>query len=291
MPEQNLDSKRGYLHEEFHLFRLRDRSLGEVEYHYHDFHKLMFLYAGEVDYAVEGQRCMMRPGDLVTVPRGALHRPVVSPGKEYDRLIVYLSPEFLRRESTEACDLELCFTGQYRALGPVLRPAGSAAGGLVALLKSAQEAAFDREGYGGDLLSRAIMIQFLITLCRLGQQGRLVSPQAEPRSEKNAEILRYIGENLTEILSVEELSRRFYISPYHLMHRFREENGVTLHSYILAKRLMLARDLISSGVSATEACFSCGCRDYSAFARAYKKQFGVSPRGKLSADMERVRKE
>ena len=291
MPEQNLDSKRGYLHGEFRLFRLRDRGLPEVEYHYHDFHKLMFLYAGEVDYAVEGQRCVMRPGDLVTVPRGALHRPVVSPGKEYDRLIVYLSPEFLRRESTETCDLELCFTGQYRTLGPVLRPTGAAAGVLAALLKGAQEAAFDREGYGGELLSRAIMIQFLITLYREGNQGRLSSPKAEPRSEKNAEILRYIGENLAEDLSVEALSRRFYISQYHLMRRFREENGVTLHSYILAKRLMLARDLISTGVGATEACFACGCRDYSAFARAYKKQFGVSPRGKLSAVMDGLRQE
>ena len=63
-----------------------------------------------------------------------------------------------------------------------------------------------------------------------------------------------------------------------MMRRFKEETGYTIHNYVVTKRLMLARDRISAGVPVGEACYACGFRDYSAFARAYKKLFSASPR-------------
>ena len=158
-------------------------------------------------------------------------------------------------------------------------------------MHAAEQAAFEKNGYGSALLCKARLIQLLIEIARAGKDHRLQSVRTVSRDGKNTEILRYIGENFTEPLSVDALARRFFISRYHLMHRFRQENGVTIHSYILAKRLMWARDLIAAGMPATEACFACGCRDYSAFARAYKKQFGASPRGQVSGSLERVTKE
>ncbi len=276
--------RRGYLNEEFRIFHLRDQAAIEVEYHYHDFHKLMFLYEGEVEYIVEGQRCAMAPGDLVIVPRGALHRPVVQPDTVYDREILYLSPDFLRAVSTPTCDLEACFAGTQG----VLRPHGAKSGQLKELALGAERAWKAPDRFGSDLLCRSILIQLLITLVRAEEDKRLVTLRTEPREQKSAEILRYISDHITDPLPIESLAQKFYISRYHLMHRFREENGVTIHSYILAKRLLLARDLIAAGHSATDACYLCGCRDYSAFARAYKKQFGVSPRGKIARTLERV---
>ena len=48
------------------------------------------------------------------------------------------------------------------------------------------------------------------------------------------------------------------------------------------KRLRVARDLIAQGMRTTDACFQCGYHDYSAFSRAYKKRFQVSPRADLT---------
>ena len=63
-----------------------------------------------------------------------------------------------------------------------------------------------------------------------------------------------------------------------MMRRFREETGTTIHSYLVGKRLMLARELILGGTAAKEAAARSGFSDYSAFSRAYKKEFGCSPR-------------
>ena len=54
MPEGLEGDKRGYLLENFRLFRLKDTSTRTLEYHYHEFDKLILLLGGKVTYMVEG---------------------------------------------------------------------------------------------------------------------------------------------------------------------------------------------------------------------------------------------
>ena len=89
--------------------------------------------------------------------------------------------------------------------------------------------------------------------------------------------------HLTEEVRIDQLAERFYISKFHMMRRFREETGTTVHTYLSDRRLMLARDLIAQGMAATDACFRSGFRSYSSFSRAYGKLFGTTPTGR--ADM------
>ena len=73
------------------------------------------------------------------------------------------------------------------------------------------------------------------------------------------------------------LAGRFYISKYHMMRRFRQETGYSVHGYLTEKRLLLARQLLGRGCTPAEAALQAGYQDYSTFSRAYKKQFGCSP--------------
>ena len=61
------------------------------------------------------------------------------------------------------------------------------------------------------------------------------------------------------------------------MHLFKQETGTTLASYIAAKRLLYARELLENGCSITEACYNSGFKNYSTFLRAYKKFFQETP--------------
>ena len=88
----------------------------------------------------------------------------------------------------------------------------------------------------------------------------------------------YMNEHLTEDITVDSLAEHFFTSRYYLMHSFKEQTGYTIGNYLSTKRLLFARDLISSGTAVTDACFACGFHNYSTFLRAYKKQFGKSPR-------------
>ena len=94
------------------------------------------------------------------------------------------------------------------------------------------------------------------------------------------DILDYVGEHLCENLSIDLIAGQFYISKYYMMRLFKQETGYTLGQYISQKRLLLAKELLSSGVPGTQVCYDCGFKDYSTFSRAYKQLFGVTPSGR-----------
>ena len=93
--------RRGYLQEDFRLFHLKDDRGTKVNYHYHDFCKVVLLLSGSGHYTVQGRRYLLLPGDIVLVGSRCVHRPEFEPGFLYERVILYISPEILERSSTE----------------------------------------------------------------------------------------------------------------------------------------------------------------------------------------------
>ncbi len=91
------------------------------------------------------------------------------------------------------------------------------------------------------------------------------------------QLLKYINRNLTEDLSIDRLSEKFFFSKYHMMRKFKNETGYTIHNYITSKRLLLARSLINEGTPVMKAAQMSGFNDYTTFVRSYKKQFGNAP--------------
>ena len=267
--------QRGYLHEDWRLFHLSSAVPEPPDWHYHTFHKLIVFLGGPAGYGVEGRSYPLEPGDVVLVPKGCIHRPELAPGAAYERAIVYISPDFLRRRSTADCDLETCFHRARERFEFVVRPRGGRA--ELSRLLAALEHAGREDAFGGALLQDALFLQLLITASRAAEQ--LAQPvHARVRDEKVAALLQYLAAHLTEPVSIDALAARFYVSKYHMMRRFKAETGYTIHSYLTSKRLMLARERIAAGQPATEVCFACGFRDYSTFARAYRKLFSEPPR-------------
>ena len=100
--------KRGYLRDDYRIFHLTDRARRSFAFHYHDFYKVLVLLQGRVNYCVEGRSFSLEPNDVVLISEGELHHPEVLDDSPYERIILYLSPEFLRRYQEEA-DLLRCF--------------------------------------------------------------------------------------------------------------------------------------------------------------------------------------
>ena len=117
MENQNYE-KKGYLLEDFRLFHLHGAQGVKAEYHYHEFCKLLLLVSGTGGYSVEGQRYGLQPGDIVLVGSRAVHRPEFDPNAPYERIIVYIDPEFLQRHSSVDCNLLDVFSSSK---GHVLR--------------------------------------------------------------------------------------------------------------------------------------------------------------------------
>ena len=94
-------------------------------------------------------------------------------------------------------------------------------------------------------------------------------------------MLTFINRHLGDELSLNAVAAQFYISPAQLNRQLKRSVGTTFWHYVLVKRLLLAKSLLLQGVPAGEAARQSGFSEYTAFYRAYKKQFGISPRSDL----------
>ena len=92
------------------------------------------------------------------------------------------------------------------------------------------------------------------------------------------QVVEYINEHYNEPLTLDDLSERFFISKYHLLRKFDAQVGTTVHRYILQKRLLIAKQLLAGGVAPSEACGYCGFGDYANFYRAFRAEYGMTPR-------------
>ncbi len=269
-------SKSGYLQERFRLFHLKDKEPVEYEYHYHDFHKLIWFISGEVEYHIEGKSYKLEPHDILLVNRGEIHKPFVGSQTDYERYVFYISADFLEEYSEDTGMLDLCFQMARQEQGNVIRLSPSQSRMLfetVKLLEHAeQEELFAREMY-----CRILFLKLLIELNRCCISNPEVFHKIARYDKKIVEMIHYINENLAADLSIETLSSRFYLSKYHMMRKFKEETGYSMHQYILEKRILAARNLILSGTPAAIASADAGFKDYSTFSRAYKKLLGQLP--------------
>ena len=277
-------AKRGYLLENFRLFHLRSERGENVDYHYHEFCKLLLLVSGQGAYVVDGQRYRLQPGDAVLINSRSVHRPELESGTPYERIIIYISPEFLSRVSTDSCDLvEIFSSGRSH----VLRLKESAYRKVFAMAAELEQE-LSGEEYGREILSETALLRLLVELGRNMRHQDAQQPQpVMPKNQRVLEIMRYIDAHLTEDLDVEALAEAFYISKFHMMRLFHREVGTTIHNYLSQRRLLHARELIAKGMRATEACYRSGFRSYSSFTRAYGKHFGTTPTGRMDTAHER----
>lgn len=268
--------KRGYLNQSFRLFHPKDTRQHEFSYHYHDFYKILLFLQGDVTYCIEGKSYVLAPYDMVLINAGEVHRPLVHSARTYERVILYVSPEFLNAHRQKDYDLGLCFSRVQKEQSNVLRMPSLKNSRLFATLKEL-EAALKDEDFAGDLYREVLFLEFLIQLNRAALGDSLHFMETSEANEKILAVLAYLNEHLTETFSMDSLAEQFFLSKYYLMHSFKQETGYTIGNYLAIKRLRLARELISQGMPATAACFECGFQNYSTFFRAYKKHFGKSP--------------
>ena len=270
--------KTGYLLDDFRLFHLNEKQIAKIDYHYHDFYKLFILKSGNGGYSIEGQRYSLTDGDMVFIGRQQIHRPEFDSDFPYERIIIYIDPDFLDSHCEDNCDFQRIFDGSW---GHMLRTVDSQKKFLFELI-DLLEKELENDLYGRSVMSNAILMQLLVTIERNLQSSEIpVVQPVDTMNKRTLEILRYIEEHISEEITIDLLAEQFYISKYHMMRSFKEEIGQSIHNYITDRRLLLAKSLIQQGLSATDSCYQAGFKSYSSFTRAYGKRFGTTPTGRM----------
>ncbi len=92
------------------------------------------------------------------------------------------------------------------------------------------------------------------------------------------EISEYIKNNLTELLSVEHICKRFLVSKNTLYSLFKDHFNNTVNEYITEVRMEKARGLLrETNAPVYEIAESVGINNYTYFCKLFKKREGMSP--------------
>lgn len=261
-----MHKKKGYLKEQYKLFHLCDQSDKKYSFHYHDFYKIIFFVKGNVLYNIEGKKYELSTYDIVLVLKNQLHRPEISNESEYERYVLYLSEEMINEDER----LSYCFKEAGDKHINVLHLNASDNSKILELFQGA-ELKIKSDSYANDIYAKLLIYELLLKLSESVYHNGLGFNGTIHYNDKIIEACEYINSNLNEELSVEALAERFYISKYYFMRQFKNQTGLSVHQYIVEKRLQYTKKLVENGEKVTMACIEAGFNDYSTYLRASKK--------------------
>lgn len=247
----------------------------QVNLHSHNFYELLYCCTScGAEYLVATERYRLQKGDIVLVPPGVSHRPLLPeqmPGP-YKRVVLWISAEFI--------------AGLYQtfpeAFSPrptdsvLLRTSGTRWEFLGDLFFSGLHAA---EAGGAEW--QMLLVGNTITLLAQIRRAFLDQSAHAMRAEKPElldSLLAHIESNLSQKITLTDVAHRFYVSESTVSQTFRKKLGVSFYQYVTQRRLITAKSLIETGSLLEDIATQTGFGDYSGFYRAFKQEYGISPR-------------
>lgn len=262
---------------EYHHYR--NDSPITIDFHQHSFYEIYIFISGEVNYTIEGRTYPLNPGDILLTNNRDIHRPEIAPsGLPYERIVIWLNHAFFHGLLDIGEDLTACFQDASNRNYRLFRPNGAQ------MLKIREAChAIEQERAGNKLGNRVMafsrIMEILVLLSRAYYEISDSAGLGVTENQQINQVVAYINNHFNEDLNLEHLADRFYLSKYYLSHQFKQFTGLSLYQFIMKKRLTIARNMLMSGKTVTEAYTECGFNDYSNFLKAFKREFGEKPSG------------
>lgn len=238
--------------------------------HTHETYELYCFFEGKGTYKIEGGDYSLKPSDILIMRPAEAHYIQLDPNFPYSRFAINFSP-LVFSGIDKSNELTVPFTDRNAGKKNLYRRSDFRDNSYLTYIKSFKEPADNR---------RLQILSNLLPLLNEIAYAFKTKKDDETDTSLDFKIVSYINEHLTEELSLDRVCNEFYISKPQLCRLFKGATGSTVWDYITVKRLVFARELLKTGVSATAACTDCGFNDYSVFYRAYKRKYGVSPSDK-----------
>ncbi len=255
----------------FHHSRHDKPETNVFKLHTHDAFEIYLFINGDAMINIEDRFFKLEPFDLFFIHPGRFHRVILNSGKAYERKVVRFEYSFIRSIDPEDILINLLSNLS------IIRNKDMNLANIPQAYERINEI-FNYSEKIREIAVKAVIIELLIKISE-AKNSVIMAESENPNDKKVSEIIDFINENLSNNLSLDVISKNFFISKYYLSRIFKDNIGSSLGDFILKKRLIYAKRLIVGGTTPMSACFQSGFTDYSSFYKSYKKYFGTSPSG------------
>ncbi len=240
--------------------------------------ELSFIYfiKGVGEIKIEGNRYSIEDGDLILLKPSELYYCVVQDGTYHERLVLYFNSNLLKNFSDagyeffepfykrkDACQNKISsHTIKEKLLDAKILE-------LIALVNSNDKAE--------KIVSTCKTIEILSVLRRIILENFSELNTPAKGNHLVNDIITYINQSFSHNISLEEISKKFYMDKFYISRLFKEQVGVTVWNYVIFRRLSAFNDLIRANTSIEDAYLRVGFKNYSNFFRLYKKHMNMTP--------------
>lgn len=269
---------RQYMHENnYEIYYYNDTKPAHVSSHQHDYYEFYFFLEGNIDYQIEEQVHHLEYGDYLLIPPGVPHRPIFHRvDVPYRRFVLWISKAHYQNLCTLKPEFSYTFDLVRENRTYHYRPDYIQLQELQAQMMEMIEESHNHRVF--QELSLDLMIgQFLVKINRLTYDRFHQVTASSTGNSLYLNVCDYINNHLEEDLSLDRLATFFFVSKYHISHVFKDNMGISLHQYILKKRLNACKNAILTGLPLNVLFQQYGFSDYSSFYRAFRKEYGLSP--------------
>ncbi|MCB2305388.1 AraC family transcriptional regulator [Clostridium estertheticum] len=244
--------------------------------HYHDDYEIYYLLDGKRHYFIKDKVYDIKKGDLVFVKKNEIHKTFDAGAPYHQRILITFKKSYLNNILVEAKNYDLlsCFHGNTNVLRLKIDEQKSIESLLSKMLYE------DTHQVDSSSIYLKIMLtEFLILVERLLKNAPSYHIETTNLTHKRiSEIITYINKNYVENLTLDFLSKRFFISTYYLSRTFKNVTGLNLNQYVNTIRIKAAQKLLfSAELNITNISEEVGYRSITHFGRVFKSITGVSP--------------
>ena len=246
-----------------------------VSLHSHTYLEILYCHTGaNVEYLVGSDRYKLQKGDIILLAPGVSHRPIMPEvmTEPYIRDVLWVNPDFLA--SLEQIFPRTSVSNKNRSA--LIRTQNTQWAFLGELFQAGvQEEEQKKEGWEAIVLGNTLKILAYLDRANTDRDTDILKAEKPELLDK---VTAYIENHYSDHITVDELAHKFYVSSSTISHLFKQKMGLSLYHYITQRRLISAKNLISAGIPLEHVATQVGFSDYSTFYRAFKQEYGISPR-------------
>ena len=241
--------------------------------HFHEYYEMLVSLNNEGKFFIRESEYRLHFGTILIMAPFDIHYCFCHGDQEYDRYIIHFSTETLRTMSTVNTDLISLFESAPSYLQIQNDTLAKMLGMLECLAKPVPESL----EYGEDVERNIHFENFLIKLAKIISIQEPVDPPILECKTRINEIIHYIHHNYNKCITLESISKEFFISKSRLSQIFKGATGFSIGNYIITYRIKRACKFLKEGMQVKDVSATVGFHTAGRFIQAFKKRMGCSP--------------